>query len=108
MIVKRTKPFWKMEDGDWKATNSVAVHYVKKLADAPAGAVEYLTANKAEACEVTPEQFEAVVAYHAGRRFAGKFEAVGAADTGRDLGKVVAAEINRVVEGAKAPAAPKG
>lgn len=74
MIVKRTKSKC---DENGIPTGKPAVHYVEKLATGPVGSVAGFTADKAKACEVTPEQFEQVKAFHAGKKNAGEFSAEG-------------------------------
>lgn len=72
MIVKRVKT---AADAAGKPVGDPATHYVKKLCDGPAGAVEYLTAKKSEACDVTPDQWEALKRYYRDRPLAGTFSA---------------------------------
>lgn len=74
MLIKRTKTKT-AETGE--LVGKPAVHWVKKLAKGPAGAVDELTADRAEACEVSLEEFDAVKAFHAGKKFGGEFTADG-------------------------------
>lgn len=70
MIVKRVKT---KTDADGKLVGAPGTCYVKALAAAPPGSIAELTLERAEACDVTPEQFEQLKAFHAGRKFAGEF-----------------------------------